>query len=125
MLRHRLNRGFARITLIMNVKNRTIFSNDNLSILRGIDTESIDLIYLDPPFNFNRNYAAPIGSDAAGTAFKDTWTLSSEFSETLSAARTSPNGAGSYPITARPNIRCTVNRKAYVTGAGHNFRFGI
>ncbi len=60
----------------MNVQNRTIFSNDNLPILRGIDTESVDLIYLDPPFNSNRNYAAPIGSDAAGAAFKDTWTLS-------------------------------------------------
>lgn len=60
----------------MNVQNRTIFSNDNLPVLRGIDTESIDLIYLDPPFNSNRDYAAPIGSEAAGAAFKDTWTLS-------------------------------------------------
>ncbi len=60
----------------MNVKNRTIFSNDNLPVLRGIDTESVDLIYLDPPFNSNRNYAAPIGSEAAGAAFKDTWMLS-------------------------------------------------
>lgn len=60
----------------MNVQNRTIFSHDNLPILRGIDSESVDLIYLDPPFNSNRNYAAPIGSEAAGAAFKDTWTLS-------------------------------------------------
>ena len=60
----------------MNVKNRTIFENDNLFVLRGLDTESIDLIYLDPPFNSNRNYAAPIGSKAAGAAFKDTWSLS-------------------------------------------------
>jgi len=60
----------------MNVQNRTIFSNDNLPILRGLDTDTIDLIYLDPPFNSNRNYAAPIGSEAAGAAFKDTWTLS-------------------------------------------------
>ncbi len=60
----------------MNVNNRTIFSNDNLHILRGLDTESVDLIYLDPPFNSNRNYSAPIGSEAAGAAFKDTWTLS-------------------------------------------------
>ena len=29
-----------------------------------------------PPFNSNRNYAAPVGSAAAGAAFKDTWTLS-------------------------------------------------
>ncbi|MCY3721630.1 MAG: DNA methyltransferase [Candidatus Poribacteria bacterium] len=35
----------------------------------------MDLIYLDPPFNSNANYAAPIGSKAAGAEFKDTWTL--------------------------------------------------
>ena len=44
--------------------------------MRGMNSESVDLIYADPPFNSNRNYAAPIGSEAAGAAFKDTWTLS-------------------------------------------------
>ena len=44
--------------------------------MRGMNSESIDLIYLDPPFNSNSNYAAPIGSQAAGAEFKDTWTLS-------------------------------------------------
>ena len=60
----------------LNVANRTIFTGDNLDILRGFNSECVDLIYLDPPFNSNRNYAAPIGSAAAGAAFKDTWTLS-------------------------------------------------
>ena len=41
-----------------------------------MNSESVDLIYLDPPFNSKTNYAAPIGSKAAGAAFKDTWTLS-------------------------------------------------
>ncbi len=59
-----------------NWVNRTIWTGDNLHILRGMNSESVDLIYLDPPFNSNRNYAAPIGSKAAGAAFKDTWTLS-------------------------------------------------
>ena len=40
-----------------------------------MNSETIDLIYLDPPFNSNANYAAPIGSEAAGAEFKDTWTL--------------------------------------------------
>ncbi len=40
-----------------------------------MNSDSVDLIYLDPPFNSNRDYAAPIGSEAAGAAFKDTWTL--------------------------------------------------
>ena len=43
--------------------------------MRGMNSQSVDLIYLDPPFNSNRDYAAPIGSEAAGAAFKDTWTL--------------------------------------------------
>ena len=59
----------------LNVKSKTIFTGDNLPILRGMNSESIDLIYLDPPFNSNANYAAPIGSEAAGAEFKDTWTL--------------------------------------------------
>ncbi|MYJ45188.1 MAG: hypothetical protein F4069_07675, partial [Rhodothermaceae bacterium] len=49
---------------------------DNLYIMRGMNSDTIDLIYLDPPFNSKANYAAPIGSEAAGAAFKDTWTLS-------------------------------------------------
>ena len=60
----------------MNWKDKTIFIGDNLHIMRGMNSASADLIYLDPPFNSNRNYAAPIGSRAAGAAFKDTWTLS-------------------------------------------------
>ena len=40
----------------MNVENRTLFIADNLDIMRGMDSDTIDLIYLDPPFNTNRNY---------------------------------------------------------------------
>ena len=59
-----------------NFADKTIWTGDNLDILRGMNSENVDLIYLDPPFNSNRNYAAPVGSRAAGAAFKDTWTLS-------------------------------------------------
>ena len=59
-----------------NFADKTIWTGDNLDILRGLNSASVDLIYLDPPFNSNRNYAAPVGSAAAGAAFKDTWTLS-------------------------------------------------
>ena len=59
-----------------NWPNRTLWTGDNLDIMRGMNSETVDLIYLDPPFNSNRDYAAPIGSEAAGAAFKDTWALS-------------------------------------------------
>ena len=58
-----------------NWVNQTIWTGDNLPIMRGMNSESVDLIYLDPPFNSKANYAAPIGSKAAGAEFKDTWTL--------------------------------------------------
>ena len=58
----------------MNIKNRTLFIADNLDILRGINSDCIDLIYLDPPFNSKRQYKAPIGSPAEGAEFKDIWT---------------------------------------------------
>ena len=58
-----------------NFADRTIWTGDNLDILRGLNSACVDLIYLDPPFNSNRNYAAPVGSAAAGAAFNDTWTL--------------------------------------------------
>ena len=59
-----------------NWASKTIWTGDCLPIMRGMNSESVDLIYLDPPFNSKANYAAPIGSKAAGAAFKDTWTLS-------------------------------------------------
>ena len=59
-----------------NFADKTIWTGDNLDILRGMNSECVDLIYLDPPFNSNQGYAAPVGSAAAGAAFKDTWTLS-------------------------------------------------
>ena len=59
-----------------NFTDKTIWTGDNLDVLRGLNSETVDLIYLDPPFNSNKDYAAPVGSQAAGAAFKDTWTLS-------------------------------------------------
>ena len=55
----------------VNVANRTIFCHDNLEVLQGINSDSIDLIYLDPPFNKKKTFTAPIGSSAEGASFKD------------------------------------------------------
>ena len=43
--------------------------------MRGMNSQCVDLIYLDPPFNSNRNYEAPIGSAAEGADFTDIWNL--------------------------------------------------
>ena len=58
----------------MNFNNRTLFIADNLDIMRGMDSDTVNLIYLDPPFNTKKQYKAPIGSPAEGASFKDIWT---------------------------------------------------
>ena len=45
-----------------NFADKTVWTGDNLDILRGLNSQTVDLIYLDPPFNSNRNYSAPVGS---------------------------------------------------------------
>ncbi len=41
------------------ITENTLFYGDNLPILREyVADESVDLVYLDPPFNSNRNYTA-------------------------------------------------------------------
>src|SRR4030042_2704453 len=57
----------------------TLYFGDNLPILRSMPSESVDLIYLDPPFNSSRSYNVlfkderGISSDAQITPFDDTW----------------------------------------------------
>ena len=53
-----------------------LYTGDNLYILHGMNSNSVDLIYLDPPFNSKRMYSAPVGSKAAGSSFKDMWSWS-------------------------------------------------
>jgi site-specific DNA-methyltransferase (adenine-specific) len=62
------------------ITQNTLYYGDNLKVLREyIPNESIDLIYLDPPFNSNRNYnvlfkdESGTDSEAQITAFEDTW----------------------------------------------------
>ena len=57
-----------------------LYFGDNLGVLReSIRDESVDLVYLDPPFNSNATYnilyRAPSGepSQAQIEAFEDTW----------------------------------------------------
>ncbi|MCX6152613.1 MAG: site-specific DNA-methyltransferase [Candidatus Kapabacteria bacterium] len=46
---------------------------DNLEIMRKMDSESIDLIYLDPPFFSNRNYEVIWGDKGEVRSFEDRW----------------------------------------------------
>lgn len=63
-----------------------LYNGDNLAVLRGgeIPPESVDLIYLDPPFKSDKDYNAIFKdswgkrSEAQEHAFKDTWQWDTE-----------------------------------------------
>jgi site-specific DNA-methyltransferase (adenine-specific) len=72
------------------ISENTLFYGDNLPILREhIPDESVDLIYLDPPFNSNRSYNVLFrdesgqASESQITAFDDTWHWGAQAEQTF------------------------------------------
>ncbi len=85
----------------------TLFYGDNLDILREyIATESVDLVYLDPPFNSNRSYnilfrdESGKHSEAQIEAFEDTWHWSDAAARTYRELATGAPGEVSKAISA-------------------------
>jgi len=76
----------------------TLYYGDNLIVLREhIADESVDLIYLDPPFNSKRDYnvlfKTPKGhsSEAQVTAFEDSWTWGEQAEQEYAEILRQPN----------------------------------
>lgn len=89
------------------ITRNTLFYGDNLPILREyIASESIDLIYLDPPFNSNRSYNVLFkeesGKDSESqiTAFDDTWHWGEQAEELYAELVTDINGKVGQMISA-------------------------
>src|SRR6266481_1101425 len=76
-----------------------LYYGDNLTVLRNeIERESVDLIYLDPPFNSQATYnvlfrsTAGEQSQAQIEAFEDTWHWGDEAELAFDGVMTSQNG---------------------------------
>lgn len=79
----------------------TLYYGDNLNILREhIADKSVDLIYLDPPFNSNRNYnvlfknESGTESESQITAFEDTWHWNQQAEQTYHELINEPDQVG-------------------------------
>jgi 16S rRNA G966 N2-methylase RsmD len=57
---------------IAPVDTRIIYCGDCIDQLRKLPAECVDLIYIDPPFNSNRNYEVFWGETKEKRAFEDT-----------------------------------------------------
>src|SRR5438067_13716152 len=53
------------------VDTRIVYCGDCLDQLKTVPDESIDLVYIDPPFNSNRNYEVFWGETKEKRAFED------------------------------------------------------
>lgn len=99
----------------------TLYYGDNLEILREyIATESVDLIYLDPPFNSARNYNVLFKdesgkeADAQITAFEDTWHWNQKAEETFQLLTTEGSERVSSMIGALRDFIGTNQMMAYL-----------
>jgi site-specific DNA-methyltransferase (adenine-specific) len=84
-----------------------LYYGDNLPVLReSIASESVDLIYLDPPFNSNASYnvlfKAPSGeqSQAQIEAFEDTWHWNESAERAFDEVVTGPHSDASIMLRA-------------------------
>ncbi len=75
--RKRAGRGqgdlFEPLTKESDAWLKDLHLNENLEALRDMEDESVDLIYLDPPFFSNHNYEVIWGEEAEIRSFKDRW----------------------------------------------------
>ncbi len=57
----------------MNFENRTLYHGDNLPVLQGMNSRSVQLIATDPPFNKNKDFHVTPDKMSAGVGFEDRW----------------------------------------------------
>jgi len=99
-----------------------LFYGDNLAVLReSIATESVDLIYLDPPFNSNASYnvlfKGPSGNESAAQieAFDDTWQWGEEAAAAYQEVMRSGNGNAAEMLRAMRTFLGDNAMMAYLT----------
>ncbi len=98
-----------------------LYYGDNLAVLRdSIKDESVDLIYLDPPFNSNASYnvlfKGPQGNDSTAQieAFDDTWHWSDTAEEAFGDVLRSGNGAAAEMLRAMRSFLGENDMMAYL-----------
>jgi DNA modification methylase len=67
------NEHDAKLRTLFPTGANRLFFGDNLHVMRQLPSESIDLIYIDPPFFSGRNYNVLFGDKNEVRSFSDIW----------------------------------------------------
>jgi site-specific DNA-methyltransferase (adenine-specific) len=109
-------------SMLKTLSHNTLFYGDNLAILREhIADESVDLIYLDPPFNSNAAYnvlfKAPDGhqSQAQIEAFDDSWHWNPSAEQAFDEVMQSGNSDAAEMLRAMRSFLKENDMMAYLT----------
>lgn len=116
-----LSKGDGRDRVEKQPMNNQLFYGDNLDILREhIADESVDLIYLDPPFNSNRSYNVLFkeksGEESPSQieAFQDTWVWNMDAEYAYNELTTTPPHSVSEMIDSMRQFIGTNDMMAYL-----------
>jgi hypothetical protein len=108
-----------------------LYYGDNLAVLReNIATASVDLVYLDPPFNSNASYnvlfKAPDGAQSAAQieAFDDTWHWNDSAESAFSEVLRSGNGAAAEILRTVASGTKTSKTRNYEPACSHSHSRG-
>ena len=108
--------------MVKTLRMDQLYFGDNLQVMReSIAAESVDLIYLDPPFNSKRDYnllfKSPKGheSEAQITAFKDSWHWGEQAEREFDELVHSPNTEVSEMMQALRRFLGENDMMAYLT----------
>jgi DNA modification methylase len=105
----------------MQNSRNVLFCGDNLDVLRQeVSDESVDLIYLDPPFNSNASYSAILSAPGGGEppprveAFEDAWHWDGRAQQAFGEAVASSNLGAAAMLRAMRSVLHENDMMAYL-----------
>ena len=90
-------------------RSYVLYTGDNLPVLRGIDSDSVNFIYLNPPHNTGETQVET--GDSKGISYDDTWTISDMRPEWLDEIEVRCPGALLPRLT--PSSSCSTSSGSY------------
>jgi hypothetical protein len=109
----------ARMKSSPLVDTRVIYCGDNLEQLKKLPPHCVDLIYIDPPFNSNRNYEVFWGETKEKRAFEDRHESTKAYIDYM-RPRAKPQSGGKIVAIALAMVKCHQTNRSRGAAEDHS-----